>query len=117
MSSLSNTELVKLFVVLALDQDEALLAWDSKKANRLFWEIREIAHELRSRLGDQRRELLSLYAHENPQVRLKAAESTLAVAPGEARQVLEDLRAINGPQSLDAGMLVRGLDDGSFKPM
>jgi hypothetical protein len=51
------------------------------------------------------------------QVRLKAAIHTLAVAPVEARQQLEAIATSNWyPQAGDAGMTIRGLDDGTFRP-
>jgi hypothetical protein len=62
--------------------------------------------------------LLALYGHQSMQVRLNAAKSTLAVAPEAARQ---ELRAIADsreyPQAGDAGMCLRNLDEGIFKPI
>jgi hypothetical protein len=60
---------------------------------------------------------MALYNDRNSQVRLIAASHTLAVAPAAARHVLEQIvQRKEFPQALDAGMLIRGLDDGSFKP-
>ena len=51
------------------------------------------------------------------QVRVKAAIKTLGVAPEAARKVLEAIRASKWqPQAMDAGMILRGLDDGEYKP-
>ena len=76
-----------------------------------------VRDELKRRPGDQRRALLALYQHPNMQVRLKAAVSTLAVSPQPARDVVESIaRSRQQPQAGDAGMLLRGLDDGSFVP-
>lgn len=49
---------------------------------------------------------------------MKAALSTLAVEPKKARTVLEAI-SLSGrqPQALEAGMSLRFLDDGVFKPM
>jgi hypothetical protein len=61
--------------------------------------------------------VLTLYDHPNMQVRVKAAIKTLGVAPEAARKVLEAIRASKWqPQAMDAGMILRGLDDGEYKP-
>lgn len=117
LSGLSVEDLVKLFVVYSLKQDDALLGFETKKSNRLYGRIDAIVTELKSREGDQRRALIPLYMHANPQVRLKAATVTLALAPAAARAVLESMRDIHGPQRLYAGMTLRALDDGVFKPV
>jgi hypothetical protein len=117
LHKMSVADLVERFVAIALEQDKALLWDDHAKFNRLYGEMDAVREELKSRPGDQRRALLPLYRHPNMQVRLKAAVSTLAVARPEAEEML---RAIvdSGwfPQAGDAGMLVRGLDDGSWQP-
>jgi hypothetical protein len=61
--------------------------------------------------------LLDLFSHPNMQVRLNAAERTLAVAPAAARHELERIRQSRAyPQAIDAGMAIHGLDDGSYQP-
>lgn len=110
-------DLVKLFVTLSIKQDDALLGFDTKKSNLLYDRIAAIVTELKSRDGDQRRALIPLYAHANPQVRLKAATVTLALAPDAARAVLESMSDIHGPQRLYAGMTLDALDRGIFKPV
>lgn len=116
LSTLTVDALVTLFVEIALAQDEAI--WDHRTANynRLFDKMENVRAELRSRPGDQRRALVTLFDHPNPQVRLKAAISTLVFEPVAARAVLEAIYAIPGPQRLDAGPILRGLDDGTFVP-
>lgn len=87
------------------------------KVNRLIKSMWAIQDELKSRPGDQRRALLSLYDHENAQVRLQAARATLAVEPEKARKLIEEIA--NGrkfPQAGDAGMTIWNLDRGVFKP-
>ena len=114
---MTSGELVEQFAAIALQQDEALLHDELAKFNRLYGQMDQVEAELRSRLGEQRRELLSLYDHPNIHVRLKAAARTLAVAPREARQLLETIaNSRKFPQAGDAGMLLAGLDDGSFQP-
>ncbi|TAK49740.1 MAG: DUF2019 domain-containing protein [Xanthobacteraceae bacterium] len=55
--------------------------------------------------------------HPNPQVQVKAAKATLALATEQARQVLKTLaKTCMGLQQLEAGMTIRALDEGIFKP-
>lgn len=66
---------------------------------------------------EERLALISLFKHPNPQVRFNAAAEALAIAPKRARKVLEDIKARGEfPQAGDAGMLLDGLDDGSYTP-
>ena len=94
-----------------------MLREDIKRVNRLFDRLEDIEAELKTRPGDHRRALLDLYNHPNPQVRVKAIKATLAVSPGIARRALEKLRQSREyPQSMEAGMSIRALDNGTFKP-
>jgi hypothetical protein len=106
-------ELVNLFVQISLAQDKALLYEDYSTFNRLFDEIHDIMRELRSRSGDQRRALMSLYDHPNAQVRLSAAVATLELEPAAARRVLEIIDDRHEfPQAADARGLLEALDQG-----
>ena len=117
ISKFSVEELVKEFVRLAIEQDNAMLEMAQSKINRLYWKIDAIEKELKSRPGDQRSALLPLYTHENWHVRLKAAHATLALAPQAARALLEEIRASGwAAQALDAGMSIINLDRGIYKP-
>ena len=116
LALLSIEQLVAEFATIGIAQDEALLEGSTRKFNRLYDSKIAVLNELKSR-GDARRELVKLYDHQNMQVRLNAANATLAVAPKEARQVLEVVRASQCyPQAMDAGMCIRGLDDGTYLP-
>ncbi|MFG1425050.1 DUF2019 domain-containing protein [Roseixanthobacter glucoisosaccharinicivorans] len=116
LSKISIKELVDVYIEIGiyqykLDTDEI------GKYNRFFFQKRAIESELKARPGDQRRALMALYDYPNMQVRLNAATATLAVAPEAARRLLEDIRASGWPpQAYDAGMRLRRLDDGTFKP-
>jgi hypothetical protein len=113
----SIEELVRRFEQIALAQDDAILRNQTSKYNRLYDEMDSVDRQLRDHGTDARRALLRLYDHPNEQVRLKAAIRTLAVAPQEARKVLDEIRAAKvQPYALDAGFIIRGLDDGSFNP-
>jgi len=110
-------ELVGRFTDIALSQYEALRSYKIGRFNRLFDQMEAVRQELRAREGDQRRALMKLYDHPNPQVRLKAAVSTLAVAPKAAKRLLRTIaRSGEFPQAGDAGMCVWALDSGQFKP-
>lgn len=79
--------------------------------------MNDVDNELRARGHDARLALTRLYDHPNVQVQLKAAVRTLAVAPHRARRLLETIAARKDvPQGGDAGMMLRGLNDGSFNP-
>ena len=56
----------------------------SAKFDRLVDDLIAVEAELKSRTGDERAALLKLYDHPNMQVRLNAAQATLAVAPEAA---------------------------------
>lgn len=117
LAEMTVDELVERFAALALGQDQADLEDDIPKFTRLFWQMEEVEGELKSRQGDQRRALTHLYEHRNAQVRLCAAKATLAVAPQEARKLLETIaKSHEFPQAGDAGMSLLNLDRGIFKP-
>lgn len=117
LTKLNIDELVERFAELGIAQDDAL--WESKYAefNRLYSLMDDIDHELRARGLNARLALVRLYKHRNIQVRLKAAKRTLGVAPIEARKLIEDISKSGFyPQAGDAGMTLRALDEGIFKP-
>jgi hypothetical protein len=117
LQGMTVDQLIQRFTVIGIEQDQALLRGQHARFNRLFDEMVAIEDELKTRAGDQRRELLSLYNHANAQVRLNAVKATLAITPEFARrklQVLADSREY--PQAGDAGMTIDALDRGIFKP-
>ena len=117
LGKLSTEELVSRFVEIGVRQDQAIFRDDNAAFNRLFDRMQAVQQELKRRGGDQRRALMPLYSHQNMQVRLMAAKSTLAVAPEQARRMLEAI-ADSGwqPQAGDAGMCLISLDRGVFNP-
>jgi cytochrome c oxidase assembly protein Cox11 len=118
LQTLSVEELVKAFVGFALQQDMALFDDDIREVNRLFFKLESVEAELKSRPGDQRSALLPLFEHPNPQVQVKAAKATLAIAPVAARHVLQTIEeTCHGPQQLEAGMSLLNLERGVFKPI
>jgi hypothetical protein len=110
-------ELVERFVSIGLAQYDALYVVDTKKYNRLYAMMVDIRNELKRREGDQRRALLPLLDHPNLQVRMKAANTLLAIWPDLARKALESVRESKTyPQAMDAGMTLSALDNGTFVP-
>jgi len=117
LPSLSVPQLVDLFARIGIEEDEAEKVDDRAKRRRLPYEMDAVQAELKGRPGDQRRALLQLYDHPNMQVRLVAAKYTLAVAPAEARRMIEWIAASNWfPYAGDAGMCLYMLDSGAFVP-
>jgi len=114
---MSVAELVDRFTDVTLRQYHAALFGQTAKYNRLFDSMHLIGAELKSRPGDQRRALVPLLAHPNRQVRLMAAELTLAVAPAASRQTLQELSdAKVYPQAAHAMGTLRALERGDRKP-
>jgi hypothetical protein len=117
LSEISVNQLVEQFVKIALDQDRCIQLNDNDGYAALYQKMSAIETELKARNGDARTALLQLYDHPNIEVRLKAARATLAVAPQQARKALEAIRVSKFyPAALDAGMAIRNLDDGIYKP-
>ena len=117
LGKMSVPQLVERFTVLCVDQFQAELYREIAKENQLIRQSITVADELKSRAGDQRIALVPLLAHPNPQVRMMAAQFTLAVAPAAARQALQDLSDRNiYPQAAYARGTLEALDKGERKP-
>lgn len=117
LHEMSVSELMSRFEQIALEQHRALLMDETAKYNMLYDQMDAVKRELKSRPGDQRRALLTLYDHPNGQVRLKAAIGTLAVAPEAARESLQSVAdSREYPEAAEAGMTLWDLDSGIFKP-
>src|SRR6516165_2843963 len=108
---------VHRFADIGVQQDKAEQAEHDSKYKRLFFEMSDIQEELKRRSGDQRRALVTLLDYPNMQVRLRAAQYALAVAPEAARQTIEAIAASTWPpQCYDARNCLRRLDEGEFVP-
>ena len=117
LTELAVAELVERFTAVTLGQYQAELYDENAKYNRLYREMSDIEHELKSRAGDRRVALTALYEHKNPQVRLMAAQATLAVAPEAARKVLQIISdRKEWPQAADANGTLWRLATGERKP-
>jgi hypothetical protein len=117
LRDLAISDLVHRFSEIALQQYDCVERNENDRFNKLFAQMKEVADELRSRPGDARTKLVSLYVHPNRQVRLKAAIHTLAVNRDAARRILEEIaKDTFYPQALDAGFALQNMDRGIFKP-
>jgi uncharacterized protein YdcH (DUF465 family) len=117
LADMTTADLVERFAQIGVAQGKALLRGENAKFNRLFDQMGEVSRELKRRDGDQRRALMALYNYQDMQVRMKAAIHTLAVAPVEARRMLEMIADSKWmPQAGAAGMSLWNLDRGVFKP-
>ena len=117
LNHLTVAELVERFLSTTLAQYEADLRFQISKYNQLYRYMNDIRAELKRRDGDQRRALLPLLNYDNAQVRLMTASTLLVVAPELAKKALITVRDSQIlPQSANAGMLLDGLEDGSFVP-
>jgi hypothetical protein len=110
-------QLVERFAAIALEQYEARLDDEYARYNRLYDRMAAVIAELKGRPADQRRALIPLLDHANPQVRLKSAVATLALAPERSRRVLQDLvDEKEYPEAADAFGMLRALDKGTYVP-
>ena len=117
LRKLTEEQLLERFVAIGEAQDDASLYGDIPEFNRLYRLKVAVVDELQLRPGDQRSILISLYDHENLQVRLNAVTGTLALAPAQGRQVLQEMAdSMKQPYAGDAGMTLSALDEGVFKP-
>jgi hypothetical protein len=116
IENLSSDELASRFESLALRQHTANQEGDTPAFNKIYFRLKDIGAELRSRSGDQRRMLLPLLSHKTAWVRYMAAIHMLMVAPDEARAVLDQLaeKSNNEFATAYARGTVNALDKGTF---
>jgi Domain of unknown function (DUF2019) len=117
LGDMTVNQLVDRFADIDVAQDQALLYDEIGKFNRLFDQMHAVDIELRARGTEARLALLRLFDHPNMQVRLEAAKWSLGIGPEAARHVIEQVKKSQWfPQALEAGMTLRNLDSGTFKP-
>ena len=115
LKSLSSKILVEDYIVSSLWMFEESDNLDASEYNKHFEQNSILASELKSRSGDHRRALLPLLKHENPQVKLNAADDLAAIEPLAARKAYQEIIALDHqPQSGDAIGALRILN-GEFK--
>ena len=107
--------MVERFVKIALAQSHAIDLEKIGKYNRLFDRMTEVMGEFLVRPIEQRRALMKLYAHPDPQVRYMAAFATKDLDRDAARRVFEILIERNEyPQAADARGIIRRWDGESL---
>lgn len=117
LETASVEDLVALFTGIAVKQNTAAENLRTSEYNRLYGMMEEVVAQLKSREGDQRCALLSLYSHPNPTVRFKSAIATLALAPREARDVLQLIKDRKEfPIAMNASQMLSAIDEGRYSP-
>ena len=115
--SQSIPELIAAYERIGIEQYDAIEDDKTSLYNKLYKLQRDIMNELIFRGFDARAQITKFLDHPNIQVRVYAAIDSLVVAPEAARAVLQEIRFSRiGPQCIDAGFIIIGLDDGSFIP-
>jgi uncharacterized protein YcaQ len=113
LEDMNVDQLVERFAAIALAQHEAINMEDNAKYKRLFDQMTDMMAEFLTRPIEQRRALMALYEHPNPQVRYTPAFITRDFAPQAARRVCEIISERNEyPQAADARGMIRELDEG-----
>ncbi|MEW6256710.1 MAG: DUF2019 domain-containing protein [Pseudomonadota bacterium] len=109
--NLSPSEMVDAFRDCCLALYDASERDDTRKYNRLIGRLLKIINTLREMPGDQRKELLVLYAHPNVVVRLQSAILTVDLAPLEAKRIFEGIKASRiYPYAADASYSLGNLE-------
>lgn len=85
LRSMSVEQLVERFMALAIEYDEEK---SPPENDRLYWQLDNVEHELKSREGEAWVALLSLYLHPDIRVRHEAAKATRDQVPELARDRL-----------------------------
>jgi Domain of unknown function (DUF2019) len=115
LQAMTLDQLVKRFLDIALAEYDAREREDTAKYKRLFDQMTDLMAEFLLRPIQQRRALMALYDHANPQVRFLAALITQDFAPQAARRVWEIISERNEyPQAADARRMIRSLDEGTY---
>lgn len=110
-------ELLARFVTISRQQYPLTLNDNFNGYNALFRKLTAIDNELRRRGIEARLALTRLFDHPNIQVRLNAAEHSLAVARQSSLAVLRQITKEDiGPFRLAAGMTVALVEDGTIVP-
>ena len=117
LSNMATGQLLEQFRVLGLEKGKARLYGRLARHNRLFLQLEAVKAELKSRSGDQRRQLAQFYHHPDPQVRLDAALATLAIFPERAQAVLQTIiDRSDYPQVANAMHALMNIRDGTRIP-
>jgi Domain of unknown function (DUF2019) len=115
LQDMTLEQLVKRFLDIALAEYDAREREDTARYNRLFDQMTDLMAEFLTRPVQQRRALMALYEHPNPQVRYLAALFTQDIDPQAARRVCEIISERNEyPQAANARRMIDNLDKGPY---
>jgi hypothetical protein len=115
LDKMTNNELVREFARTAYGLGDAVNNWRNGVAEtRRLFTIRNI---LRARGRDARSQLMPLLEDADRFVRYYAAGELLALAPERSRRIIEENAKMGDAIAGDAGMLLDGLEDGSYAPV
>lgn len=115
---LTDAQLFDQFEIQAKVHGHNVVNGEAADANQSYWKLNAVREALRARGPRSRAGLARFFDHPEMAVRYYAATELLAVEPVLARTIIQDVKD-RGPRPLvlDAGMTLRMLDDGSFKPI
>lgn len=117
LSRIPEKALIEKFIEVCLAQEANNDIDYVREYNKLYKQMEKILKEMQSRPGDARHLLIPLFKHQSWQVRVKAAKNAFALAPVEARQVLEEIYATRvDPYAPDAGGMLVAIDEGWYIP-
>ena len=112
-----STVLVQKFADIAVEQGKAALLGETAKFNRLYDHAKAIEDELRSRPGDERWLLETIFDHPDIYVRYTAATAALAVRREAAIAVLQKIADSHDyPAAAEARGTLNWVADGRFVP-
>jgi hypothetical protein len=114
LMAMSRQQLVDLFEKLSIAEGEAYAYFETAKASRYIMRRRAVLSEMRHREVDERPALFVFYSHRHPRVRMNVANSTYALNPERAKNVLAEIAATrNEPWCSDARMSLALLANGT----
>jgi len=113
---MTDIELVFQFLEIAKVRGEATMMLDTRRANACFDRMKAVDLEMRARGTETRKALIPLLSDPNRYVRYYSAMYLLALAPDQARAILEwNTKFEVGILAADARGMLRALDDGTYK--
>jgi hypothetical protein len=117
ISRITDAELVSQFSAIAKARGEATMMLDTRRANACFDRMKAVDLEMRARGTETRKALVPLLSNPDRYVRYYAAMYLLALAPDQARAILEwNTKFEVGILAADARGMLRALDEGTYKP-
>jgi hypothetical protein len=117
ISRMTDAELVFRFSMIAKERGKAAMMLDTRRANVCFDQMKAVDLEMRARGIETRKALVPLLSNPDRYVRYYAAMYLLALAPDQARAILEwNTKFEVGILAADARGMLRALNEGTYKP-